>query len=173
MKTTFLSVALVSSSAIFAQANPAGFHGGGKGFHGGATAHAAPAARAPAARAPVRTGGVSSFGSRPVRNFGGGMLFVVWNTFVPAHWISSVFDSSKSGDVYPFRSIHGSNDPATQSCRAIRESQKFSCHTVVEPAKQRNAVPEWKQSTERKQSAEWEQSAEREHFPKWKQSPPS
>jgi len=47
-----------------------------------------------------------------------------------------------------------SNYPATQSCRAIRESQKPSCHTRVEPAKHRNAVPEWKQSTERKQYSE-------------------
>jgi Putative peptidoglycan binding domain len=73
MKTTFLSVALVASSAIVAQANPAGFHGGGKG--GGATAHAAPARSAPAVRAPMRPSGVSSFGSRPVRNFGGGMTY--------------------------------------------------------------------------------------------------
>jgi hypothetical protein len=70
MKTTFLSVALVASAATIAQANPGGFHGGGRGFHGGATAHAAPAARAP-----VRAGGFSSVGSRAVRNFGGGMTY--------------------------------------------------------------------------------------------------
>jgi hypothetical protein len=70
MKTTFLSVALVASSAIIAQANPAGFHGGGKGFHGGATAHAAPARSAPAVHAPMRPGGVSSFRSTPMRSYG-------------------------------------------------------------------------------------------------------
>ena len=43
--------------------------------------------------------------------------------------------------VHAFRSIHRSNYPATQSCRVIRESQKSSCHTRVEPAKHRNAVP--------------------------------
>ena len=57
--------------------------------------------------------------------------------------------------VHAFRSIHRSNYPATQSCRAIRESQEPSSHTRVEPAKHRNPIPKWKQSTERKQSAEW------------------
>jgi hypothetical protein len=63
MKTTFLSVALVATTATIAQANPAA-------FHGGATAHAAPAARAP-----VRASGFSSFRSTPMRNFGGGMTY--------------------------------------------------------------------------------------------------
>src|SRR5207248_1698794 len=43
------------------------------------------------------------------------------------------------------------------------------CHTCVEPAKHRNSVPEWKQSTERKQYSERTQSPERKQFPKWKQ----
>jgi Putative peptidoglycan binding domain len=75
MKTTFLSVALVASAATIAQANPGGFYGGGKGVHGGVTAHAAPAAHVP-----VRAGGFSSrsmpsMRSMPVRNFGGGMTY--------------------------------------------------------------------------------------------------
>ena len=76
----------------------------------------------------------------------------------------------ESSFVYAFWSIHGSNYPSTQSCCPIRESQKSSCHRRVEPAKHRNAVPEWKQSTERKQYSECKQSPERKSFPKWKQS---
>ena len=45
---------------------------------------------------------------------------------------------------HAFRSIHDSNYSATQSCRANRQSQKSSCHTRLEPAKRRNAIPEWK-----------------------------
>jgi hypothetical protein len=70
MKTKFLSVTLLASAATIAQANPGVVRGGGGGFHGGAVAHAAPAAHAPA-----RAGGVSSFHSMPVRNFGGGMRY--------------------------------------------------------------------------------------------------
>ena len=81
-------------------------------------------------------------------------LFLVWDAFTIVRVPAAVLFESRF--VYAFGSIHRSNYPATQSCRAIRESQKSSCHTRVEPAKHRNAVPEWKQSTERKQ------------FPKWK-----
>jgi hypothetical protein len=68
MKTKSLSVALVASAAMIAQANPGAYHGGGGGSRGGAVAHAAPAARAPA-----RAGGFSSFRSMPTRSFGGAM----------------------------------------------------------------------------------------------------
>ena len=51
-----------------------------------------------------------------------------------------------------------------QYARAIHESQKSSCHKRVEPAKHRNAVPQWKQSPKCKQSSKWKQC------PKWKQS---
>jgi hypothetical protein len=67
MKTKLLSVALVASAAMIAQANPAAHRGGGGGVRAGAVAHAAPAARAP-----VRAG-FSSFHSMPTRSFGGGM----------------------------------------------------------------------------------------------------
>src|SRR6267378_1916331 len=95
--------------------------------------------------------------------------FLVWDAFVTCLRVPAAF-LFESRFVHAFRSIHRSNYPATQSCRAIRESQKSSCRTRVEPAKHRNAVPEWKQSTECKQSPESKQSAERKQFPKWKQS---
>jgi len=62
MKTRSLLVALLASAAI-AQANPGGFHGG------------AVARRAPAARAPARAGGFSSFHSMRTRSFAGGMTY--------------------------------------------------------------------------------------------------
>jgi hypothetical protein len=46
--------------------------------------------------------------------------------------------------VHAFRSIHGSHYPTTQSCNPIRESQKPSGHTRVEPAKHRNPIQKWK-----------------------------
>jgi len=70
MKTTFVSVALVASAAMIAQANPGAYRGGGGGIHGGAVAH-----RAPAGHAPVRAGGFSSFHSMPARSFAGGMTY--------------------------------------------------------------------------------------------------
>ena len=77
-------------------------------------------------------------------------LSLVWDAFVTILRVSAAYlFESTSG--YAFRFIHDSNYPATQSCRAIRESQKPSCRTRVEPAKHWNAVPEWKQSAERKQ----------------------
>ena len=96
-------------------------------------------------------------------------LFLVWDAFVTIVRVPAAF-LFESRFVHTFRSIHRSNHPATQSCRAIRESQKSSWHTRVEPAQHRNAVPEWKQSTERKQFPKWKQSAERKQFPEWKQS---
>ena len=93
--------------------------------------------------------------------------FLVWHAFVTILRVPAAF-LFESRFVHAFGSIHGSNYPATQSCRAIHESQKPSCHTRVETAKHRNAVPEWKQSTERKQPAEWQQSPERKPCPKWK-----
>ncbi len=42
-------------------------------------------------------------------------LFVIWNAFVPADWVSSAFDLSKSGDGYPLRSIHCGNHRTTES----------------------------------------------------------
>jgi hypothetical protein len=70
MKTKSLSVVLVASAAMIAQANPGANRGGGGGSRGGAVAHAAPAAHGPA-----RAGGFSSFHSMPMRNFGGGMRY--------------------------------------------------------------------------------------------------
>jgi len=70
MKTKSLSVALVGSAAMIAQANPGAYHGNAGGFRGGAVAR-----RAPAAHAPVRAGGFSSFRSVPTRSFGGGMAY--------------------------------------------------------------------------------------------------
>ena len=70
MKTKSLSVALVASAAMIAQANPGAYQGGGGGFRGGAVAH-----RAPSAHAPVRAGGFSSFRSMPTRSFAGGMTY--------------------------------------------------------------------------------------------------
>ena len=70
MKTTFVSVALVASAAMIAQANPGAYRGGGGGIRGGAVAH-----RAPAGHAPVRAGGFSSFHSMPARSFAGGMTY--------------------------------------------------------------------------------------------------
>ena len=72
--------------------------------------------------------------------------FLVWDAFVTILRVPGAY-VFESRFVHAFRSIHGSNYPAKQSCRAVRESQKPSCHTPVEPAKRRNAVPEWKQST--------------------------
>ena len=65
MKTTSLSVAILASVVMIAQANPGAYRGGGGGVRRGAVAHAAPAARAPA-----RAGGVSSLHSPPMRAYG-------------------------------------------------------------------------------------------------------
>src|SRR5439155_21442473 len=86
-------------------------------------------------------------------------LFVQCNASVPAGCVSPPKYVSKSCNVYPVRSLYGSNYPARQSYRAICESQKSSCHKRVEPAKQRNPVPEWKQYPECKQSPKWKQSS--------------
>ena len=94
--------------------------------------------------------------------------FLVWDAFVTCLRVSAAF-LFESRFVHSFRSIHGSNYPATQPCRAIRESQKSSCPTCLEPAKHRNSVQEWKQSAEREQYSECKQSPERKQFPKWKQ----
>jgi hypothetical protein len=79
--------------------------------------------------------------------------FLVRNAFVTILSVPAAF-LFESTFVHAFRSIHRSNYRATRSCRAIRESQKSSCDTRLERAKHRNAVPEWEQSTARKQSAE-------------------
>jgi Putative peptidoglycan binding domain len=70
MKTKFLWFALTVSAAMIAQVNAGGYRAGGGGFHGGAVAHAAPAAHAPA-----RAGGLSSFHSMPTRAYGGRTLY--------------------------------------------------------------------------------------------------
>ncbi len=70
MKTGLLSVATLASAAMIAQANAGDYRAGGGGFHGGAVAHAAPAARAPA-----RAGGLSSMHPMPTRSFGGRMIY--------------------------------------------------------------------------------------------------
>ena len=163
MKTKLSAVALVASAVTIAQANPGDVHAVAGGSHRGAVARSAPAVHAP-----MRPGGVSSFRSTPMRSYGnrpfysGQRLFLVWDAFVTCLRVPAAF-LFESRFVHAFRSIHGSNYPATQSCRAIRESQKSSCHTRVEPAKHRNAIPEWKQYSE------CEQSPERKQFPKWKQ----
>ena len=170
MKTKLSAVALVASAVTIAQANPGGVPAAKGASHRGAVARSAPAVHAP-----MRPGGVSSFRSTPMRSHGSRPFYsgqrssLVWDAFVTILRVPAAF-LFESRFVHAFRSIHGSNYPATQSCRAIRESQKPSCHTRVEPAKHRNSVPEWKQSTERKQSSECKQSPERKQFPKWKQS---
>ena len=95
-------------------------------------------------------------------------LSLLWNAFVAIVRVPAacLFESRF---VHALGSIHRSNYPATQSCRGIHQPQKPNWHTCVEPAKQRNAVPESKRSTERKQFPEWKQSAECKQFPKWKQ----
>ena len=164
MKTKLSAVALVASAVTIAQANPGSVHAVAGGSHRGAVARSAPAVHAP-----MRPGGVSSFRSTPMRSYGNRPFYSGQRSSsfgmrsspcvrVPAAFLF------ESRFVHAFRSIHGSNYPARQSCRAIRESQKSSCRPRVEPAKYQNPIPEWKQSTERKQSAEWKQS------PKWKQS---
>jgi len=70
MKTGLLSVATLASAAMIAQANAGDYRAGGGGFHGGAVAHAAPAARAPA-----RAGGLSSMHPIPTRSFGSRMIY--------------------------------------------------------------------------------------------------
>ena len=70
MKTGLLSVATLASAAMIAQANAGDYRAGGGGFHGGAVAHAAPAARAPA-----RAGGLSSMHPMPTRSFGSRMIY--------------------------------------------------------------------------------------------------
>jgi hypothetical protein len=75
---------------------------------------------------------------------------LVWHAFVTNLRVPAAY-LFESRFVHAFGSIHRSNYPATQSRRAIPESQKSSCRTRVEPAKHRNSIPEWKQSTERKQ----------------------
>ncbi len=165
MKTKLSAVVLVASAVTIAQANPGGVHAATGTSHRGAVARSAPAVHAP-----MRPGGVSSFRSTPMRSYGSRPFYSGqrYASFGMRSSPSSAYRRAflfESRFVHALRSVHGSNYPATQSCRAIRESQKSSCHTRVEPAKHRNAVPEWKQSAESKQSAE------RKQFPKWKQSP--
>jgi hypothetical protein len=73
MKTKTLCIAFFASTAVIAQANPAGSHGGGEGFRRGAVARNAPVTRAPIARGPVRSGSFSSFRSMPTRSLSGTM----------------------------------------------------------------------------------------------------
>src|SRR5438477_187260 len=63
--------------------------------------------------------------------------------------------------VHTLQATTGRNDPEKATSGVNRESQKPRCHTHVEPAKHRNAVPEWKPSAEHKQYTECEQSGER------------
>src|SRR5258708_7484949 len=72
--------------------------------------------------------------------------FLVWHASVTILRVPAAF-LFESRFVHAVRSIHGSNYPATQSSHAICESEKSNCHTRVEPAKHRNAVPQWKQSS--------------------------
>ncbi len=170
MKTKLSAVALIASAVTIAQANPGGVHA-----VTGTSPRGAVARSAPAVHAPMRPGGVSSFRSTPIRSYGSRPFYSGQrhtsfgmrsspSSAVPAAFLF------ESRFVYALGSVHRSNYPATQSCRAIRESQKLSCHTRVEPAKHRNAIPEWKQSAEREQYSECQQSPERKPFPKWKQS---
>src|SRR5215467_6505747 len=70
MKIKLLWVALLASAAMIAQANAGDYRADGGGFHGGAVAHTAPAARAPA-----RVGGFSLIHSTPTRGFSGRMIY--------------------------------------------------------------------------------------------------
>ena len=169
MKTKLSGVALVASAVTIAQANPGGVPAATGASHRGAVARSAPAVHAP-----MRPGGVSSFrstpmgshGSRPVYSGQRSPSFGMRSSPSSAYRRACLFESRF---VHALGSIHRGNYPATQSCRAIRQSQKSSCRTRVEPAKHRNAVPEWKQSAERKQFPKWKQSAERKQSPEWKQ----
>jgi len=60
----------------------------------------------------------------------------------------------------------------TKSLYAASESQETQAvHTLVEPAKHRNAVPEWKQSPENASNIRnGNNLTERNHFRNWKQS---
>jgi putative peptidoglycan binding protein len=70
MKPKFWLVAVLASAATIAQANPGTFYAGTGRFHGGASAHSAPAVHAP-----LRAGGFSSFHSAPMRAYGGRPLY--------------------------------------------------------------------------------------------------
>ena len=69
MKTKCLSVAVLASAAMIAQAQAGGAHGARGGVHAGAVGHAPAAASAPA-----RTGGFSSYHPM-MRGVGGGMIY--------------------------------------------------------------------------------------------------
>jgi hypothetical protein len=168
-ETKLSAVALVASAVTIAQANPpGGVHAVAGGSHRGAVARSAPAVHAP-----MRPGGVSSFRSRRCGH-------PAVDRFIQANASSFGMRSSPSSAyrqaflfesrfVHAFRSIHGSNYPATQSCRAIRESQKPSCHSVWN---QRNTGTQFRNGNnlaEREQYSECKQSPERKQFQKWKQ----
>ena len=148
MKTKLSAVALVASAVTIAQANPGGIPAAKGASHRGAVARSAPAVHAP-----MRPGGVSSFRSTPMRSYGS-------RPFYSGQRYSSFGMRSSPSSAYrrPFYSSRGSftrsgpytvaTIPQRNRVAPFAESQKSSCHTRVEPAKHRNAVPEWKQSTE-------------------------
>jgi Putative peptidoglycan binding domain len=96
MKTKLLSIALLGSAVIVAQANPEAFHGTARGR----VAHAAPA----------RSGGFSSFHSMPTRAYGG-------RTFYSGQrYSSSAMRPSRPGafryaSVYPGRATFTRSGP--------------------------------------------------------------
>jgi hypothetical protein len=65
MKTKLSAVALLASAVTIAQANPGSVHAVAGGSHRGAVSRSAPAVHAP-----MRSGGVSSFRSTPMRSHG-------------------------------------------------------------------------------------------------------
>jgi hypothetical protein len=81
MKTRFYWTALLVSAALIAQAHAGGQHGGG-GFAGGGGHFSA---------GPSRGGGVSSFRSMPMRNFGGGRMVYSGQRFSPMGMHSPAF----------------------------------------------------------------------------------
>lgn len=133
MKTKSLSVALVASAAMIAQANPGVVRGGGGGVRGGAVAHAAPAARPPA-----RVGGFSSFHSMPVRNFGGGMRYPQqrYSSFGMRSYRPAAFRQSS---IYPNRATFTRSGPFTAATiRQPNQSNRFQSNRFPRFANNRN-----------------------------------
>ena len=112
MKTEFLCGAVLASAAMIAQANPGAYHGGGGGFRG-SYARRSGCSRSGACRRLFIDALHADAQLRRQDDLSGPPLFVIWNAFVPADWVSPAFDFSKSGNVYPLGSIHCGNDQTT------------------------------------------------------------
>jgi len=107
MKTRSLLAAVLASAAMIAQANAGDYRAVGGDFHGGAAAHAAPAARAP-----VRVGGFSSMHPMPTRSFGGRMIYPGqrYGSFGMRPYRPTVF---RHPSIYPGRATFTRSGPYT------------------------------------------------------------